>query len=322
MDKICVIGAGSWGTSIAKLLAEKGYKITLWARRKELAESINESRENKNYLPGIKLPETLTATSSPDCVKDNSIILFAVPSMYLRDILKQLPIPKEAIVAHLCKGLEENSGKFMSQVIQEELPNKFAVISGPNHAEEVAKQLPTATVVASDSEEVRNLLSKTFTTPYFKAYPHDDVMGVELCAVVKNVIALAIGICEGLQLGDNAKGSLLTLGLSEMGRIGKEFGAKRATCYGLAGVGDLIATCFSEHSRNRFVGEMLAKGKSMDQITKEMHGMVAEGVKNTRILHEMCVSRNVEVPLLSQVYHLLYTKKNLRETIEELLAQV
>jgi len=326
MKKITIVGAGSWGTTLSILLGKKGYNISLWTRRKELAKEINSKNENIQYLKSIKIPKTVIATNSiEESTKESNLVIFAVPSNFLRETIKQFSksINKDIIIMHVIKGVEESSGNLMSQLLKNEFPdNKIAVLAGPNHAEEVANKLPTATVIASKDEELRNSLCKVFTTPSFKAYPHHDVVGVEICSVIKNIVAIAIGVCDGLKLGDNAKGSILTLGLTEMSIIAKYFGAKRTTCFGLAGVGDLITTCFSKHSRNRFVGEMLAKGKSMDQIKEEMHGMVAEGVKNTKTIYNFCKEKNIETTLISQAYEVLYKDMDLRKAIEQLLNKV
>lgn len=323
MEKIAVVGAGSWGTALAALLGEKGYPTSLWCRREELASEINKLRENRQYLHNINLPEEVTAThSARDAVRESSLVIFAVPSNYLRIVARSFSqiIQKNALAMHVTKGMERD-GKTMSLVLKEELGKhtKIAVMSGPNHAEEVALRLPTATVIASENEAVTRNLCRIFSTQYFKPYPHDDIIGVEVCGTLKNITAIAIGICDGLKLGDNAKGSILTLGLSEMGAVGRKFGAKRATCYGLAGVGDLVATCFSEHSRNHYFGFMLAKGKKPDQINKEMHGMVAEGFKNTKIVFDICMKNKIHAPLIIQTYKVLYGGMDLRKAIDQLL---
>ncbi len=324
-QKIAIIGAGSFGTSLAFLLGEKGIPVSLWARRKELADEINAAKHTP-YLPGVNLPATISASSSlEECMDHASVIVLAIPSPYLREILRAAKphFTRDMIVMHVIKGIDD-SGKLASQVLAEELPFELpvAVLSGPNHAEEISRKLPTATVIASHNRKTREHLCNLFTTPAFKTYPHDDVIGVEICGAVKNIVALAMGVCDGLEFGDNAKGSILTLGLAEMGAIAKAFGAKRATCFGLAGVGDLVATCFSKHSRNRFVGEMIAQGKSIEQISREMHGMVAEGVRNTRILHELCKKHNINAPLIAQAHRVLYEKVDLKKSIDQLLTLV
>ena len=192
-------------------------------------------------------------------------------------------------------------------------------MSGPNHSREVAKKTPTATVIASNNKEVRDYLCRVFSTPYFKPYPHDDVIGVEICGAIKNIVAMAVGVCDGLKLGDNSKGSIVTLGLTEMSEIAKISGAKRMTCYGLAGIGDLVATCYSMHSRNRFVGEMLAKGKSIAEIKKEMHGMVAEGLDNAKIAYDICKRNKIDVPLIHHSYKVLHENMDVKQAVAQLL---
>lgn len=323
MEKIFVIGAGSWGTTLAALLGGKGYNVHLWARRKELAEEINKTRENKQYLKGIKIPETVTATNSIESISGSDIIVIAVPSKFFRRTIKLFSgyISKDSVIIHAIKGFEGYTGKRISEVLNEELSDvkKVAVMSGPNHSEEVANKIPTATVIASHNEEVRAHLCKIFSTPYFKPYPHDDVIGVEICGAIKNIVAMAIGVCDGLKLGDNSKGSIITLGLTEMSAIAKISGAKRMTCYGLAGVGDLVATCYSRHSRNRFVGEMLAKGKSIDEIKKEMHGMVAEGLDNAKIAYDICKRNKIDAPLIHHSYKVLHENMDIKQAVAELL---
>ncbi len=323
VQKVAIIGAGSFGTALASLLSEKGIHVSLWARREFLAKEINRTKENPTYLPGIRLPPSVSASHSLEqSMKGATVVLFAVPSLFFRDTLRAAKpyFTKDMIVLHVIKGID-GSGKLMSQVLTEELPFPLpiAVLSGPNHAKEISKKFPTATVIASNNKKAREQLCALFATPSFKTYPHDDVIGVEICGAVKNIIALTIGVCDGLHFGDNAKASILTLGLTEMGAIAKSFGAKKATCFGLAGVGDLVATCFSKHSRNRLVGERLAQGKTMGQITEEMHGMVAEGVKNTKIVYDLCKKHNINAPLITQAYRVLYEGVDLMEGIEQLL---
>lgn len=326
MEKIFVIGAGSWGTALAALLGEKGYSVHLWARRKELAEEINKTRENKQYLKGIKIPETVTATNSIESISGSNIIVIAVPSKFFRETMRMFSshISNDSIVMHAIKGFEGATGRRISDVLSQELPDvkKVAVMSGPNHSKEVASKIPTATVIASHNKEVRDHLCSIFSTDYFKPYPHDDVIGVEICGAIKNIVAIAIGVCDGLNLGDNSKGSILTLGLTEMSEIAKISRAKRMTCYGLAGVGDLVATCYSRHSRNRFVGEMLAKGKSIEEIKKEMHGMVAEGLDNTKIAYEICKRNKIKAPLITQAYRVLHQGLDIQKAVAQLLNMV
>lgn len=323
MKNISVIGAGSWGTALAVLLAEKGFNVKLWARREEIAREIESKRENSQYLPGIKMPGNLIANCSlKDAVEGTDIIVSAIPSQFLREILEGVKkIYNSQIVVSLTKGLEHPTSKRMSEVIEEVLGKsaKIVVLSGPNHAEEVSRKMPTATVVASKSKKAGKLVADCLATPYFKAYQLADITGVEICGALKNITAMATGVGDGLGFGDNARASIITLGLVEMNNFGRHFGAKRGTVYGLAGVGDLIATCTSRHSRNRFVGENLAKGKTMEEIRKEMHGMVAEGIPTTKAVYEYSMKHRIEMPLTCQAYQVLFEKKDLRKAIVDLL---
>src|SRR3989344_3426103 len=321
--KIAVIGAGSWGTTLAILLAEKGHGVKLWARREELANSIGSLKENKQYLPGIKIPNNLIADSSlKNAIDGSDMIINVIPSEYVRETLRQIkPYFNGQIIVSATKGIEHSTGKRMSQVMEDELGSdaKIAVLSGPNHAEEVSKKMPTASVVASKNKKTANIVAGAFANPMSKMYQLNDVAGVEICGALKNISAIATGVCDGLGFGDNAKASIITLGLTEMNNFGRHFGAKRGTVYGLAGVGDLIASCTSKHSRNRFVGEQLARGKSMQEIKKEMHGMVAEGIPTTKAVYEYSSKHNIEMPLTKQAYEVLFRGKNIKQAMADLL---
>jgi len=323
MQKIAVIGAGSWGTTLAVLLAEKNFDVKLWTRREELANDIEVKRENSQYLPGIIIPSNLTADSYLKNVIENSnVIITAVPSEFLRKTIKEIGnYFDNQLIVSTTKGFEHNTCKRMSQVIEDELGNKtkIAVLSGPNHAEEVSNKMPTASVVASKDRKTAKIVADLLTTPYFKLYQLSDVTGVEICGALKNISAIATGVCDGLGFGDNAKSSIITLGLMEMNNFGRHFGAKRGTVYGLAGVGDLVATCISKYSRNRYVGENLAKGKPIEDITIQMHGMVAEGISTTKAVYEYSKNFNINMPLTNQAYEVLFEKKNLKQALRELL---
>ena len=320
--KIAVIGAGSWGTTLAVLLGEKGFDVKLWARREELANEIESKKENVQYLPGIKIPDTVIAEHSlKNALNSSEIIIIAIPSEFLRNSIKEIkPYFKSQIIVSVTKGLEHHTCKRMSQVIEEELGRaKIAVLSGPNHAEEVSIKMPTASVIASKDKKACKIVSETLATPYFKLYQLSDVAGVEICGALKNISAIATGVVDGLGFGDNAKASIITLGLMEINNFGRHFGAKRGTVYGLAGVGDLIATCTSRHSRNRFAGQELAKGRTIEEIKKEMHGMVAEGIPTTKAVHEYSRQHKIEMPLTQQAYEVLFENKNIKLAIEDLL---
>lgn len=325
MKKISVIGAGSWGTTLAILLGEKGFNVKLWARREELANDIESSRENRQYLPRIRIPSNVIAEHSLRNVLDGSeMVVTAIPSEFLRDALKEIkPYFKKQIIVSVTKGIEHSTGKRMSQVIEDELGSvKIAVLSGPNHAEEVSRKMPTASVVASKSRKTGKIVAESFAAPHFKQYQINDVAGTEICGALKNISAIATGVCDGLAFGDNARASIITLGLMEMNNFGRHFGAKRGTVYGLAGVGDLIATCTSRYSRNRFLGEQLAKGRTTGEIKKEMHGMIAEGVPTTKAVFDYSREHNIEMPLTQQAYEVLFNNKNIKQAIKDLLSLV
>ncbi|MDP3765851.1 MAG: NAD(P)H-dependent glycerol-3-phosphate dehydrogenase [Nanoarchaeota archaeon] len=322
MKKISIIGAGSWGTTLAVLLGEKGFNVKLWARREELANEIEAKRENKQYLPGIKIPNNVIADHSlKNVIESSEMIITAVPSEFLRNVIKDIkPSFKNQIIVSVTKGIEHHTCKRMSQVIGDELGNvKIAVLSGPNHAEEVSMKMPTASVVASKDKKTGKTVAECLATPYFKQYQLNDVTGVEICGALKNISAIATGVCDGFGFGDNARASIITLGLMEMNNFGRHFGAKRGTVYGLAGVGDLIATCISRHSRNRFLGEQLAKNKTMEEIKKEMHGMIAEGIPTTKAVYEYSKNHNIEMPLTHQAYEVFFENKNIKQAIKDLL---
>lgn len=320
--KIGVIGAGGWGTALGSMLAEKGHDVTLWAYEKEVVNEINSKKENSQYLSGVKLHPTTKATEDlKSAVAGKEILITAIPSSFLREMARKVAtfISKETIVVSVTKGLEDNTFKRMSQILEEELGNKVVALSGPNHAEEVSRKIPSATVIASRHYAILDRVKSALEMPYFKVYPHDDVAGIEICGAIKNITAIAVGVCDGLKLGDNTKGAIITLGLTEMSAVGRAFGAKRATFYGLAGVGDLIATCTSKHSRNRFVGERIAEGKNFDDIKKEMHGMVAEGIKTTKAVYDLMQKEGLSLPLTTQVYNVLYEEKELKKAINDLV---
>ena len=323
MKKISVIGAGSWGTTLAVILGEKGFDVKLWARREEIAKEIEANKENLQYLPGIKIPKNVIADPSlKNAVESSEIIIVAVPSDYFRNTMHCIKnYYSNQIVVSATKGIEHVTSKRMSQIMEDELgqSSKLAVLSGPNHAEEVSLKMPTASVVASKDRSTSKIVAECLATPYFKLYRLNDVVGVEICGALKNISAIATGVCDGLGFGDNAKASIITLGLMEMNNFGRHFGAKRGTVFGLAGVGDLIATCISKHSRNRFVGENLAKRKSIDEIKREMKGKVAEGIATTRAVYEYSVKHSIEMPLTTQAYKVIFENKNIEQAITDLL---
>ncbi|MFH2027891.1 MAG: NAD(P)H-dependent glycerol-3-phosphate dehydrogenase [Nanoarchaeota archaeon] len=319
--KISVIGAGGWGTTLANLLSEKN-EVSLWVREKELIDVLQKERENKWFLPGVKLSPNLKFSDDVKVVDGAEAVVFAVPAQFMRATANKFSkhINKESIIVTVSKGIELSSYKRMDQVLEEELENEDIVaLSGPNHCEEVSRKMPSATVVASHNPDALDRLKEAFSTGYFMVFPHDDIVGVEICGAIKNITAIASGVVDGLKLGDSSKASVITYGLTEMNKFGRFFGAKRKTIYGLAGVGDLIATCTSKHSRNRFVGEKIAEGKAFEEIKEEMKGMVAEGVMTTKAVHEFAVKNGIDMPLTALVYIFLFLKKELKKAIKDLI---
>jgi glycerol-3-phosphate dehydrogenase (NAD(P)+) len=305
--KATVLGAGSWGTTFAKVLADAGNDVTLWARRAELAEAINLGQQNVVYLPGIELPESLYAThDAAAALRGAELVAFAIPSQTLRDNLVQwVPaLPTDATLVSLIKGVELGTTKRMSEVIAEVAGaplERIAVVSGPNLAREIAQEQPTATVVACIDEQRAVAVQRACSAPYFRPYTNTDVIGCELGGAVKNVIALACGIAQGMGFGDNTLASIITRGLAETARLGVELGADPMTFAGLAGLGDLVATCSSPLSRNRTFGERLGHGESLEQAQDATHGQVAEGVKSCRPVLELAQKHGVDTPITQAV---------------------
>jgi glycerol-3-phosphate dehydrogenase (NAD(P)+) len=304
--RVAVIGGGSWGTAFASLLAGTGNDVTLVLRDAEIADGLARSHRSARYLPGASLAPSLAfSTDQRASVMGAELVVLAVPSRAFVEVCRSLAasLPEQAAVLSLTKGLEPRTGRRLSLVAGEELGipvNRVAVLSGPNHAEEVARGTPAATVIASADESLARLLQHVVASPMMRVYASGDVIGVELCAAAKNVIAVAAGISDGLGLGDNAKAALITRGLAEMGRLGAAFGADPRTFAGLAGLGDLVATCCSRHSRNRRAGELLAEGVAPGEV-EERIGMVAEGLATAPVLRDVAREAGVELPITERV---------------------
>lgn len=325
--KIAVVGAGSWGTAVARLAASNEDDVVLWARSEETARALARDRVNERYLPGYELPATIDVTSSlGGACRDADVIVLGVPSHGLREVLVGAAgaVGAETLLVSLAKGLEQGTDLRMSEVVADVLGpsvrRRTAVLTGPNLAREVAAGQPTASVVAIADADAGRLLQSVFMTPTFRVYTNPDVVGCELAGVVKNVIALAAGIGAGLGYGANTTAALLTRGLAELARLGLAYGGDPLTFAGLAGMGDLVATCTSPQSRNRTVGVELAKGRSVDEIVAEMH-MVAEGVKSSGPVLELARKAGVEMPLAEQVHAVLYGGRRPVELIPGLMAR-
>jgi glycerol-3-phosphate dehydrogenase (NAD(P)+) len=326
MRRAAVLGAGSWGTTFAKVLADAGCQVTLHARRPELAAAIAESRENPDYLPGITLPSAVTATTDAEEALDGAtIVVLAVPSQSLRENLEGWKpfLPEDATLLSLMKGIELGSTKRMSEVIAEVTgagTDRIAVLSGPNLAREIAEEQPAATVIACPDTDRAEALQAACHTPYFRPYTNPDMVGCELGGAVKNVIALACGIAEGLGFGDNTRASLITRGLAETARLGMELGAELTTFAGLAGLGDLVATCSSPLSRNRTFGEKLGQGMSVEEVQKSTR-QTAEGVKSCRSVLELARAHDVYVPITEAVVRVCHEGEAPGRMVKEIMSR-
>jgi glycerol-3-phosphate dehydrogenase (NAD(P)+) len=314
--KISVLGAGGWGTTLAILLHYNGHNVTLWEYKKSYAKELIKKRVNSDYLPGIKIPiEIIITPDIEDSTIDKNLIVLAVPSQFLRSIVKKINYNdiEDAILVSVSKGIEKNTLMTMSQMLKDVFPNisenQIGVISGPSHAEEVSKRVPTAVVAASTDIETSKTIQAAFMTSYLRVYSSTDTFGVELGGAFKNIIAIGAGIIEGAGFGDNTKAAIMTRGVAEISRLGLAMGASPETFAGLSGMGDLIVTCMSRHSRNRFVGEEIGKGKKLKQILKSME-QVAEGVETTRSAKQLASKNKVETPITNEVYKILYEDKD------------
>ncbi len=327
--KVCILGAGGWGTALAVLLARKGVEIHLWARRPEFASLLAAERENPTYLPGVKLPPGVCVSSNLDqAVPGSETIILTLPSHGLRRVARSLaarlspgrPVP----VVSAAKGLEEDSLKRMSQVLTEELPSRYhrwvVVLSGPNFAAEVARGYPTTTVVASPNWEVASRVQDLLMTPTFRVYTNHDVVGVELGGALKNVYAIAVGVSDGLGLGYNARSSLITRCLAEMTRLGVAMGANPLTFAGLSGMGDLVLTCTGKYSRNRQCGLALAGGQHLQEILSQTQ-MVVEGVRTTRAARQLGLKYGVSMPVTDELYRVLFEGKNPADGVKSLMSR-
>ncbi|MDZ7625095.1 MAG: NAD(P)H-dependent glycerol-3-phosphate dehydrogenase [Ignavibacteriaceae bacterium] len=314
--KISVLGAGGWGTTLAILLHYNGHNVTLWEYKKSYARHLLKKRINTDYLPGIKIPKEILITSDiEEASDDKNLIVLAVPSQFLRDVIKKINYHtiEDTILVSVSKGIEKNTLMTMSQMLKDVFPhineNQIGVISGPSHAEEVSQMVPTAVVAASIDIETSKAIQAAFMTSYFRVYASTDILGVELGGAFKNIIAIGAGIIDGAGFGDNTKAAIMTRGVAEISRLGLAMGARPETFAGLSGMGDLIVTCMSRHSRNRFVGEEIGKGKKLKQILNSME-QVAEGVETTRSAKQLAAKIEIETPITNEVYKILFEDKD------------
>ena len=326
-DKLVILGTGSWGTTLAVIFARLGLNVTLWARTTAEAAALNARRENIDFQPGIPFPLTLYVTHDPaEAARGAAILLVVVPSQTVRANIRawQPFIAPDSIVVSTAKGIEIGSLMRMTEILQAELPQlapeRIAVLSGPNIAREIAAGLPASTVVAAASTETARRVQTALMSPAFRIYTHGDVVGLELAGALKNIYAIAAGVADGYNVGENAKAALLTRALAEMTRLGVALGANPQTFAGLSGMGDLICTCASHHSRNHTVGERLAQGQKLSEVLSSMK-MVAEGISTTQAARDLARQSGVEMPLVEQVYAVLFEDKSPRQAIADLMGR-
>ncbi len=325
--KIGVVGAGSWGTALTNLLALKGFKIDLWVFEKEVKDQIETSRENKVFLPGVPLSDHIYPSNDiAEVVEGKDLVLVVVPSHVMRETASKMHrhLSKKTVIVSASKGIENKTHLTMSGVLKEmlqEIPeDSFTVLSGPSFAREVVRKFPTVVAVASKDQKVAGFVQHVFATPYFRVYTNDDMIGVELGGAVKNVIAIATGIIEGLGLGLNTRAALITRGLTEIRRLGLKLGANPRTFAGIAGIGDLVLTCTGSVSRNHTVGKKIGEGMKLNEILSEMR-MVAEGVKTAKSVYNLSRKLGVEMPISHEVYHILYDDISPKEAAHRLMTR-
>lgn len=321
-EKIAVLGGGSWGTALAILLSNKGFSVDMWLRDEKQVEDIVETRVNKKYLPNIEIPENLQVMCDIEkAIYGKDIVLLSVPTHGVRKTLLDSKrfLNTDQIIVNVAKGIENDTLMRISEIVEEILPqNKYVVLSGPSHAEEVAVNIPTTVVSASTDKEAAKYIQDIFMTPKFRVYTNPDIIGVELGGSLKNIIALGAGISDGLDYGDNTKAALMTRGIFEMARLGEKMGANPTTFSGLSGIGDLIVTCTSMHSRNRRAGILIGKGLGLEEAIKEI-GMVVEGVRTTNSAYKLAEIHDVDMPITREIYNVLYKGGSVKDSVPNLM---
>lgn len=326
-EAIAVLGAGSWGTALSIVLADNGHEVRLWSHNEEQVKEINQFHTNKKYLPGIDLQEEIVSYASlRDALEGIETVILAVPTKAIREVMEKIRSIQSApiMVAHVSKGIEPDSLMRISEIIKEELPasllKSVVVLSGPSHAEEVSLRQPTTVTVSSEDMEAAEKVQDLFINQNFRVYTNPDVIGVEIGGALKNIIALAAGITNGLGYGDNAKAALMTRGLAEIARLGTKMGANPLTFSGLTGIGDLIVTCTSVHSRNWRAGNLLGQGKTLEQVLENM-GMVVEGVRTTKAAYQLAKKYEVKMPITFALYDVLFNGKSAQDAVDVLMAR-
>lgn len=324
MEKVCVMGAGSWGTALALLLSDKGYDVYLYMRNTSQLKEISDTGKNSKYLGEINIPKAINLSSNiEECVKDSTAVVFAVSSQATRSAMESVRpyISNDAIAVNVSKGLEKTTNLRISQIASEILEqNPFVVLSGPSHAEEVAEKMPTTVVAASDDIKAAQYIQDMFSNEYFRVYTNPDVIGVELGGALKNIIAFGTGIIDGLGYGDNTKAGIMTRGIAEITRLGVAMGASISTFAGLSGIGDLIVTCTSMHSRNRRAGILIGQGKTLEQTLDEI-SMVVEGITATEVAYNLSKQYNVDMPITAEIYNVLFNNKKVKDSLNSLMTR-
>jgi glycerol-3-phosphate dehydrogenase (NAD(P)+) len=325
--KITILGAGGWGTTLSILLHYNGHKISLWEYEKAYAKQLIKHRENKLFLPGVEIPKEIEITNDlAEASENKNIVILAVPAQYLRSVVKKLEYSqiKNSILVNVAKGIENKTLLTMSKMLIDEIPQlnpeQISTLSGPSHAEEVSRRIPTAVVAASISHDTSKSIQAAFMNSYFRVYSSTDILGVELGGSVKNIIAIGAGIIDGAKFGDNTKAAIMTRGVREITRLGVALGAKAETFWGLSGMGDLIVTCMSKHSRNRFVGEKIGEGKKLKEILKSMN-MVAEGIDSCKSVKELAEKNGIDTPIVNEVYKVLFEDKDAVQATTDLMTR-
>ncbi len=321
-----VIGAGGWGTTLARLLDERGHRVTLWARREEFAQELRQTRKNETYLAGVEIPTSIEITHEAEALERKQLYVFALPTQSTRIVLRSLAghiTHDGAIYVSASKGIEQGTFSRVTEILQVMLgadASRTLALSGPSHAEEVAQKIPTAIVVGGEDPSIAREVQSAFFLPYFRVYSSSDLVGIELAAALKNVIAICAGITDSAGFGDNTKAALMTRGLAEMRRLGIALGAEEHTFSGLAGLGDLVVTCGSQHSRNRYVGDQIGRGRKLPEILGEMKS-VAEGVATTESARSLARLHKIEMPIVEETYKILFEHKDPREATNDLMTR-
>jgi len=325
--RVGVLGAGGWGTALSLLLHQNKHDVTLWEYNTDLAERLRTTRQNPDYLPGVLIPREMAITSNiREAASDRDILVITLPSHVVRETMKQLAgVPLgDALIVSGTKGIENSTLLRISEILKSTVAglsdDRIVALSGPSHAEEVARGIPTVVVAASRNPKASHRVQEVFMNPAFRVYSSEDIVGVELGGALKNVIAVAAGINDGVGFGDNTKAALITRGIVEMTRLGSAMGANPSTFAGLSGMGDLIVTCWSRHSRNRHVGEQIGKGRKLDNILEEMK-MVAEGVRTTRSVYDLSRKHSIEMPISTEVYRMLFEGKEPKKAVYDLMTR-